>query len=61
MVVSSLACPSLDTTNRYAEIGMRTKIAALEKCLPPVQDKDCDQAIGGWRKTPELLEWLDSL
>ena len=52
---------SLDTTNRYAEIGMRTKIAALEKCMPPVQDKCCDQPVGGWRKTPDLLEWLDSL
>ena len=52
---------SLDTTNRYAEIGMRTKIAAVETCLPPVGGEAPKQPIGGWHKTPDLLDWLDSL
>ncbi len=30
---------SLDTTNRYAEISMRSKSAALEACRPPVSEE----------------------
>ena len=52
---------SLETTHRYAEIGMRTKIAAVEQCLPAVADEDSKQAVGRWRKTPDLLDCLDSL
>lgn len=52
---------SLDSTHRYAEIGMRTKIAAVEKCLEPVAGARRQKAVGGWKKTPELLDYLDSL
>jgi integrase/recombinase XerD len=51
---------SLDTTNRYAEINIRTKEAALGKCAPPV-------LAGGfarkppWRTDASLMDWLDSL
>jgi hypothetical protein len=51
---------SLDTTNRYAEINIRTKEAALKKCSPPV-------LAGGfvrkppWRTDASLMDWLDSL
>jgi len=51
---------SLDTTNRYAEISLRTKEAALGICTSPVR------AEGGARKPPwhtdaTLMNWLDSL
>src|SRR5262245_50581236 len=51
---------SLDTTQRYAEINMRSKEAALEACGPPV-------AVGTfprrrlWRDDAALLNWLTSL
>jgi len=51
---------SLDTTNRYAEISLRTKAAALDICTSPVR------AAGSARKPPwhtdaALMDWLDSL
>jgi site-specific recombinase XerD len=51
---------SLETTHRYAEINVRTKAAALEKCVPP-------SLCGGpprtppWRTDASLMAWLDSL
>jgi len=52
---------SLETTNRYAEITLRTKRAALEKCaLPTVTD----HRIAGkpaWQTDDTLLKWLQSL
>lgn len=52
---------SLDTTNRYAEINMKAKEAALLACSPPV-----DASVGFprrpvWRNDEVLLSWLDSL
>ena len=61
VIAAWLGHASLDTTHRYAEIGMRTKIAAVETCLQPVADEHSKKATGGWRKTPELLDYLDSL
>lgn len=51
---------SLDTTNRYAEITLRAKAAALDTCTLPVRAKH------GVRKPPwhtdaALMDWLDSL
>jgi site-specific recombinase XerD len=51
---------SLETTNRYAEISLRTKAAALDTCTSPVR------AEGGARRPPwhtdaALMNWLDSL
>lgn len=51
---------SLDTTNRYAEISLRTKAAALDICTAPVR------AAGAARKPPwhtdaALMNWLESL
>ena len=38
---------SLDTTNRYAEITLRTKQAAVAACLPPVDSlAECRSAVG---------------
>lgn len=52
---------SLDTTNRYAEITLRTKQAALEACLPPaLSGAPCRDSVG-WRKDQDLMKWLESL
>ncbi len=52
---------SLDTTNRYAEITLRTKQAALAACLPPVGISAEHRSAAEWRKDEELLKWLQSL
>lgn len=52
---------SLDTTNRYAEITLRTKQAALEACLPPTISSAARPARGGWHKDQDLIKWLQSL
>jgi integrase/recombinase XerD len=52
---------SLDTTNRYAEITLRTKQAAVTACLPPVDSSAEYRPAAGWRQNPDLLKWLDSL
>lgn len=51
---------SLDTTNRYAEITMRTKMAALETCMPPTSSAACP-AHFRWHPDHDLLKWLRSL
>lgn len=51
---------SLDTTNRYAEITMRTKQAALAACLPPASSA-APAAHVGWRQDQDLMKWLQSL
>jgi site-specific recombinase XerD len=52
---------SLDTTNRYAEITLRTKQAAVAACAPPVDSSVECRSSGGWRKDADLLKWLESL
>jgi site-specific recombinase XerD len=51
---------SHDTTNRYAEITMRTKQAALAACAPPTSSA-AHPVVGGWRKDQDLMKWLQSL
>ncbi|MFA7337084.1 MAG: tyrosine-type recombinase/integrase [Candidatus Obscuribacterales bacterium] len=51
---------SLDTTNRYAEIHIRAKVAALEACRPPVAEDTHQQSVR-WKEDKDLLKWLDSL
>jgi integrase/recombinase XerD len=52
---------SLDTTNRYAEITLRTKQAAVAVCAPPVDSSKAHRPNNGWRKNADLLKWLESL
>jgi integrase/recombinase XerD len=52
---------SLDTTNRYAEITLRTKQAAVAACLPPVDTSEALHPNSGWHKDEELMKWLSSL
>ena len=51
----------LDTTNRYAEITMRTKEAALRLCEPPATDQNAPGPRPVWRDDEALLAWLASL
>ena len=51
---------SLDTTNRYAEITMRTKQAALAACMPPTPSAAFPPR-AGWRQDQDLMKWLQSL
>lgn len=51
----------LDTTNRYAEITLKTKEAALKVCEPShAQGGDCHPRTV-WKDDKQLLDWLDSL
>jgi hypothetical protein len=52
---------SLETTNRYAEITVRTKQAALEKSTPPGGTEKRIPGKTPWQTDTALLEWLQSL
>jgi len=52
---------SLDTTNRYAEITMRAKEAALRLCEPPSGGSNGSRTTPTWRDDQALLAWLASL
>ena len=52
---------SLDTTNRYAEINIRMKEAALVACAPPTSASAEFPRRAVWRDDSSLLNWLTSL
>jgi integrase/recombinase XerD len=52
---------SLDSTNRYAEITVRAKEAALRLCEPPPSATDSLGPKPVWRDDEALLAWLASL
>jgi integrase/recombinase XerD len=52
---------SLDTTNRYAEINIRAKEAALRVCEPPSTASAPLPRRPVWRSNEALLSWLASL
>jgi len=52
---------SLETTNRYAEITLRTKQAALEKCIVPGAADERIPRKPLWQTDAALLNWLQSL
>jgi len=52
---------SLETTNRYAEITMRAKEAALKLCEPPPSVSATHPRTPPWRDDQTLLAWLSSL
>ncbi len=52
---------SLDTTNRYAEINIRMKEAALLACAPPTGASAAFPRRPVWRDDASLLNWLESL
>jgi len=52
---------NLETTQRYAEINLRTKQAALTACLPPTETAEVYPAKRLWRQDEDLMKWLQSL
>jgi site-specific recombinase XerD len=52
---------NLDTTNRYAEITLRTKQAAVAALLPPVDTSEALRPNSEWHKDEGLMKWLNSL
>jgi integrase/recombinase XerD len=52
---------SLETTNRYAEITLRTKEAAMRTCEPPIDGSESAHRRVVWRDDETLLKWLESL
>jgi site-specific recombinase XerD len=52
---------SLETTNRYAEINLALKEAALQACAPPTESSAEPHGKPIWRDDPSLLKWLQSL
>jgi integrase/recombinase XerD len=52
---------SLETTNRYAEISLRTKAAALDTCTSPVRTPDGGARKQPWHTDAALMTWLDTL
>jgi hypothetical protein len=51
----------LETTNRYAEITIRTKEEALRQCEPTLGHEETYPGKRIWRQDPSLLDWLDAL
>lgn len=52
---------NLETTNRYAEITIRAKQAALEKCVFPGNVDERIPRKSAWQTDASLLKWLQSL
>jgi len=52
---------SLDTTNRYAEVNIRAKEAALKVCEAPTTTSAVLPRKPIWRDDEALLAWLASL
>lgn len=52
---------SLDTTNRYAEINIQAKEAALRACEPPITSSEGFPQRPVWQNDQSLLNWLDTL
>ena len=51
----------LETTNRYAEITLRTKEAAMRTCEPLSGNSGERRARAVWKDDESLLAWLNSL
>lgn len=52
---------SLETTNHYAQLTLRTKLAAMQTCEPPLDTSAVSRRRSGWKEDQKLLEWLDAL
>jgi site-specific recombinase XerD len=52
---------NLATTNRYADINLRTKEAALRQCAPPPGLGGPKARAPAWRNDEAMLAWLASL
>ena len=61
VIRAGLGHAGLETTNRYAEITIRTKQAALEKCALPDGTAERIPRRPVWQTDTSLLNWLQSL
>ena len=61
MIRAWLGHVSLETTNRYAEITLRTKAEAMRTCEPPSENSGGHRSRSVWKDDESLLTWLDSL
>ena len=52
---------NLATTNRYADINLRTKEAALRQCAPPPGVGGPRARAPAWRNDEAMLAWLAPL
>jgi site-specific recombinase XerD len=52
---------SLETTNRYAEITLRTKEAAMRTCEPHLESSTAVRPRAVWKDDQSLLAWLSAL
>jgi site-specific recombinase XerD len=52
---------SLETTNRYAELTLRAKEAAMRQCEPHLGTSVGARRRGVWKDDQTLLNWLSSL
>lgn len=52
---------SLETTNHYAQITLRMKLAAMQACELPSDTSAGPRRRSGWKEDQELLAWLNAL
>jgi len=52
---------SLDTTNHYAQLTLRTKLAAMKACELPSDTSAEPRRRTGWKEDQQLLVWLNAL
>ncbi len=51
----------LETTNHYAQLTVRSKVAAMQACEPPSDTLAGSRRRSGWKEDQELLAWLTAL
>ena len=51
----------LETTNHYAQLTLRTKLAAMQACELPSDTSAGLRRRSGWKDDQELLAWLNAL
>ena len=52
---------SLDTTNRYTEVTLRSKVEALRACEPNIANSSGMRSCAVWKDDKALLNWLTTL
>lgn len=51
----------LETTNHYAQLTVRAKMAAMQVCEPPLDTSAGSRRRAGWKEDQRLLDWLNAL
>ena len=51
----------LETTNHYAQLTVRSKVAAMQVCEPPSDALAGSRRRSGWKEDQRLLAWLNAL